>query len=151
MSSGNTFVPIEFVQLFHHILGLLVRESLVDKNFMAADFWAKWRKKFVNTGQKRKAKDGGPGPAAKGARGRSVASTEDEQSFVGVESTTERVNTELVTQPLRPPTLLQEIRAANEMTLKDKKKLLTTRTRRTPPGKILKIRCLNILTIKKTL
>ena len=136
MSRGNTFVPIEFVQLFHHILGLLVKESLVDRKFMAADFWAKWRKKFVNSGQKNKKKgsvaeiSSGPSKATRGRR----ASTEDDRSFVGVESTQERVNMDLVTNPVRPPTLEQEIEATKALTLKEKKKMLTKRTRRTPPA-----------------
>ena len=154
MSRGNTFVPIEFVQLFHHILGLLVNESLVDRKFMATEFWAKWRKKFVNSGQKNKKKDttvaNKPGPANKTTRGRR-ASNEDDRSFVGVESTDqERVNMELVTNPVHPPTLDQEIEATKAMSLKEKKKLLTTRSRRTPSAtgnKKKNLRCLTSKTI----
>ena len=125
MSRGNTFVPIEFVQLFHHILGLLVNESLVDRKFMGTELWAKWRKKFINSGQKIKKKDTTvakkTGAANKTTRGRR-ASNEDDRSFVGVESTDqERVNI-----------LDQEIEATKAMSLKEKKKLLTTRSRRTP-------------------
>ena len=107
---------------------------------MAEDFWAKWRKKFVNTGQKRKHTDANTSSearkgttAARGSRGKKAA-TEDDRSFVGVESTQEQLNTELVTQSLRPPTLEQEIETTKGMSLRDKKKLLTTRLRRTPTG-----------------
>ena len=45
-------MPQDFVQLFDHLLALLVSEELVDHKFHAAEFWEKWQKKFVNQGSR---------------------------------------------------------------------------------------------------
>ena len=54
MRSKNTFVPIDFVELFNSLLSLLVTEQQVQERFTSNDFFDKWRKKFCNTKVKSK-------------------------------------------------------------------------------------------------
>ena len=49
MKQKNTFVPIDFVDLFNSLLTQLVTEQQVEERYGSDEFFDKWRKKFCNT------------------------------------------------------------------------------------------------------